>query len=186
MNKTVTFFLAILFIIAVFYVCRYCYPKTEVITTTEHISDTIIIEHVDTIVDTLCVMVREKLLDTIYIETKHNDSIALPVTQKHYSDTLNYDLWVSGFKPNLDSIKVYTKTTNVNVQNNTTKVIEAPQKSKVYVFCGLNALQGEFIPKVGVSLKTKKEWLITPEIGLYHNKPFYGISIGKNINFSTK
>lgn len=42
--------------------------------------------------------------------TKH-DSVAVqvPITSKHYGND-TYDAWVSGFDPNLDSIRVYQKT----------------------------------------------------------------------------
>lgn len=42
--------------------------------------------------------------------TKH-DSVAVqvPITSKHYGNE-TYDAWVSGFEPNLDSIRVYQKT----------------------------------------------------------------------------
>lgn len=183
MNKTTTFFLAILITIAVFYVCRYCSPKTEVITATEHISDTIFIERVDTIVDTFRVMVREKVLDTIYIDAKDKDSILLPITQRHYSNGTNYDLWISGYTPKLDSINIYNTIIEKTIENTTTKTLKSNKALELYVFGGLNAFRGDFIPKVGISLKAKKEWLITTEIGLYNNKPVYGISLGKNINF---
>lgn len=35
--------------------------------------------------------------------------VEIPVTQKHYADS-TYDAWVSGYEPNLDSIKVYRNT----------------------------------------------------------------------------
>lgn len=181
MNRYFSFFLAIFFIFIVVLTCHYC-TNESVVVSTHTSTDTIYIEKIDTLYDTVIQVKEERIVDTIYVKGE-SEIISLPITQKHYSDTLKYDLWVSGYEPNLDSIKVYTKTTTVNVQSNTIKVTEVPQKSKVYVFCGFNALQGEFIPKAGVFLKTKKEWLITPEIGLYHNKLFYGISIGKNINF---
>ena len=43
-----------------------------------------------------------------------NDSVfaIIPITQKEYSDSL-YHAWVSGYSPNLDSIKVYNKTTTI-------------------------------------------------------------------------
>lgn len=36
------------------------------------------------------------------------DSILLPVTQKHYS-AIDYDAWVSGYEPQLDSIRTYSR-----------------------------------------------------------------------------
>jgi len=36
-------------------------------------------------------------------------AVEVPITSKHYGNE-NYDAWVSGFEPSLDSIKVYQKT----------------------------------------------------------------------------
>lgn len=53
--------------------------------------------------------------DTIdhFVEVSNmvHDTIAVevPITSKHYGSE-NYDAWVSGFEPSLDSIKVYQKT----------------------------------------------------------------------------
>ena len=44
--------------------------------------------------------VSEVVFDTIRIR--------LPIESKHYSTT-NYDAWVSGYEPSLDSIKVYQR-----------------------------------------------------------------------------
>lgn len=180
MNRYFSFFLAIFFIFNVVLTCHYC-TNEPVVVSTHTTTDTIYIEKIDTLYDTVIQVKEERIVDTMYVKGE-SEIISLPITQKHYSDTLKYDLWVSGYKPNLDSIKVYSKSTIINVQNTTTQIVENTAKTKVYVFGGLNALQDEFVPKVGITLITKKEWLITPEIGLYHNKPVYGISIGKNIN----
>ena len=44
--------------------------------------------------------VSEVVFDTVQIR--------LPIESKHYSTT-NYDAWVSGYEPSLDSIKVYQR-----------------------------------------------------------------------------
>ena len=47
--------------------------------------------------------VSEVVFDTIRVR--------LPIESKHYSTT-NYDAWVSGYEPCLDSIKVYSRVIN--------------------------------------------------------------------------
>lgn len=44
--------------------------------------------------------VSEVVFDTVQVR--------LPIESKHYTST-NYDAWVSGYEPNLDSIKVYSR-----------------------------------------------------------------------------
>lgn len=56
--------------------------------------------------------VRDMVRDSpIYKDTLVHDSVnvILPITQKKYEDS-TYTAWVSGFRPNLDSINIYRKT----------------------------------------------------------------------------
>lgn len=48
-------------------------------------------------------------------------AVEVPITSKHYSSQ-NYDAWVSGFEPSLDSIKVYQKETVIT--ETITKVVK--------------------------------------------------------------
>lgn len=50
--------------------------------------------------------VEKTVYDTIRIE--------IPVEQKHFKDTL-YEAWVSGYKPNLDSIFIFNRTNTVTI-----------------------------------------------------------------------
>lgn len=49
---------------------------------------------------------RLSVIDTI--EVADSVEVKLPITQKHYEDSA-YSAWVSGYRPNLDSIKVYRR-----------------------------------------------------------------------------
>ena len=85
----------------------------------------------DTITDTLPKIVTEKVLGVIRVPVHHqptgnqyeaylspSDStqgdttteVVLPLTQKEYSDDSTYRAWVSGYEPQLDSIKIFRKT----------------------------------------------------------------------------
>lgn len=66
-------------------------------------------------------VVRDTLCDTItYVDSVHLDStdVVIPITQIEYRDS-TYQAWVSGYLPQLDSIKIYqraiTKTAIRNV-----------------------------------------------------------------------
>ncbi len=50
------------------------------------------------------VVITEWMHDTVAVQ--------VPITSKHYGSK-DYDAWVSGFEPNLDSIKVYQKTERI-------------------------------------------------------------------------
>ena len=59
------------------------------VVTLERVKDTTIVNEVS-----------EVVFDTVQVR--------LPIESKHYSAT-NYDAWVSGYEPSLDSIKVYNR-----------------------------------------------------------------------------
>lgn len=104
-------------LVCAFIVGRATAPKTPV----EPLSrDTVIVTHTDTIVrekpvfyavtkvDTLRVPVVDtlRIQDTLWME--------LPVEQKAYRDSL-YEAWVSGYRPALDSIRIYAPVQVVTV-----------------------------------------------------------------------
>lgn len=109
-NDTFKFVLrGLILILGVVIVCLLLSPQNannEVKTEVYH--DTLVIH--DTIVKTVTEIKYKhiKTTDTIYLPTP--DTItALPVEQKHYSDSLS-DIWVSGYKPEIDSINYHIPT----------------------------------------------------------------------------
>ena len=99
-------------------------PKVNTVIKT--ITDTLVVEHTDT----MPIVKTEKVLKYVYVggDTIYGsdtiivrDSIPVPITQKEYQDSL-YHAWVSGYLPNLDSIKVKERTiTNTVTITNTIK-----------------------------------------------------------------
>ena len=93
---------------------------------------TTIVNKTDTIRDTTLVVKNEKIVRVVHdtltnIEFIH-DSIDtmkvianIPITQKEYSDDSTYTAWVSGYKPNLDSINVYRNNVYINKETIITK-----------------------------------------------------------------
>ncbi len=83
--------------------------------------DTVVIERIDTIRDTIPVPSYEMFVrhDTVYLPTisfdpsdsGRNDSVpvVVPITQKEYR-TDQYHAYVSGYRAKLDSIDVYART----------------------------------------------------------------------------
>lgn len=159
-------------------------------TDTIKVTDTVYECRIDTVHYGFPVLVDDEVVDTLYLTKteilKDTDSVfvKLPISQKHYAQDSVYDAWVSGYEPSLDSISVYPKTEYITITNETK--IETvkeifPECVEWYIFGGLNVADGTLNPKIGVSIKTKKDWLISPEIGWYKNSPTYGITIGKKI-----
>lgn len=113
----------------------------------------------DTIRDTVPKLVYETrirvrrdtllLVDTVPGDTVHM-VVEVPVTQKEYSDDSTYTAWVSGYKPNLDSINIYRKTNFIEREITKTKrqrFVIGPQVGYGYDFAGK-----KFGPTVGVGV----------------------------------
>jgi hypothetical protein len=81
-----------------------------------------------------------------------NAVVEIPITQAKYHKDSLYTAWVSGYKPNLDSIKVFSKT----VTNTTTITRNLLKKPKITLSAGVGyyyTLQSKkFEPAVGVTI----------------------------------
>lgn len=71
-------------------------------------------------------------------------AVAVPITSKHYNAP-EYDAWVSGFEPNLDSISIYNKTEYITTTITRTK---PPDKWELDVVGGIdyNTTQKNYTP----------------------------------------
>lgn len=160
---------------------RYCVSNSD----TQQVEKTIVVETTDTLrlTDTLRMVepkyITKRVVDTMWVDVDITDSVVgLPLEEKHYSEPNLYDIWISGVEPSLDSVSVYQRTEYITTTKEITKEIY-PQTLEWYGFAGLNVFNGTLCPKIGVSLKTKKDWIVSPEIGLYDKSVFYGVTIGK-------
>lgn len=80
-------------------------------------------------------------------------AVEVPITSKHYSSQ-NYDAWVSGFEPSLDSIKVYQKET---VITETITRMKPPNKWELDFVGGIeyNTASQRYTPYAGGELLYK-------------------------------
>ena len=80
---------------------------------------------IDTIMDTVLVVKKEKVIkvirDTLVNVEFIRDTVDtakvvadIPIVQKEYSDDSTYTAWVSGYRPSLDSINIYRKNISTN------------------------------------------------------------------------
>lgn len=86
----------------------------------EVLRDTIVINRIDTIRDTVPVPVYESVVDSFPFAVPVpgdtvRDTVYLPITQKIYKDSF-YTAYVSGYRAKLDSIEVYSKMQTVFVR----------------------------------------------------------------------
>ena len=125
-------------------------------------SDTVLVR--DTVLIDLPVEVEKRTIDTILISTvlpvpgdtvRLTDTVYvhLPVEQKHYSAP-EYDAWVSGYCPNLDSLRIHTQSARIT----STIPIQATSKPRrwgigIQVGYGITAApRPEFHPYIGIGI----------------------------------
>lgn len=147
-------------------------------------TDTVVIfeTKIDTITEYVFKEVEKKTIDTVYIETENKPFLAIPVVSKRFAKENLYDLWISGVEPlKMDSFKLYPQSRQETIVI-TDKSLLKPKTTNLFANVGIISFDGVLAPKIGVSIKTKKERLYGLEIGSYEGKMFYGVNVGFKIN----
>lgn len=117
----------------------------------------------------------KKVVDTVYIPCKE-DVCEIPIEQIEYMDSL-YHLWVSGYKPTLDSIKICKWNNYVErIRTVTDTKVVRDTKGHIFTGIGVQQYQKSYIPSINVYY-SKKDFLIGVTAGLFDNKPIYGVNV---------
>lgn len=143
-------------------------------------TDTITIVRADTIRERIPHFITEKVLDTIFVEKVSENGLKLPITQRYYSTDL-YQAWVSGYKPNLDSINVFNKVVERTVNHTIDRVVY-PKSIDWYLNAGSMFIDKKAAPYVGLNMKLKNDLVIGVNAGVYEKEMFYGFNIGFKLN----
>lgn len=87
--------------------------------------------------------------DTIYkYFPRDSIDVEIPITQVEYRDS-DYQAWVSGFEPKLDSLKIFKEQEFITIE----KILrEKPKRWHIGPTVGYGYTPGGFQPYVGVSL----------------------------------
>lgn len=155
--------------------------KRQIKVVENRVTDTILKIRVDTLTKYVPKYVTKKTTDTIYLQANDKNEVAIEIEQKHYSENGVYDAWISGYKPQLDSIKTYPRVEYRTITNNITKEI---YKSTIdfYPYIGFRRLDDNIGQVFGLTIKTPKKWIYSAEIGVMDNKMMYGVSLGYKLN----
>ena len=145
-----------------------------------HTTDTITIVRTDTIRERIPHFISEMVLDTIFMEKVSENVLKLPITQKYYN-TDSYQAWVSGYKPNLDSINVFNKVVERTVNHTIDRVVY-PKSIDWYLNAGSMFIDKKAAPYVGLNVKFKNDLVIGANAGVYEKNMFYGFNIGFKLN----
>lgn len=176
MKKWVPYIVIVLLVVVL--ILSLTHPREVVVET--HTTDTVTIVRVDTIRARFPHFVYEKVLDTIFIEKVSENVLKLPITQKYYN-TDSYQAWVSGYKPNLDSINVFNKVVERTVNHTIDRVVY-PKSIDWYLNAGSMFIDKKAAPYVGLNVKFKNDLVIGANAGVYEKNMFYGFNIGFKLN----
>lgn len=155
--------------------------KRQIKVVENRVTDTILHLKIDTITQYVPKYVTKKTTDTIYLQANDKNEVALEIEQKHYSENGNYDAWISGYKPQLDSIKTYPRVEYRTITNNVTKEI---YKSTLdfYPYIGFRRFDDKVGQVIGLTIKMPKKWMYSAEIGVMDNNMMYSVSLGYKLN----
>ena len=144
-------------------------------------TDTILKIRVDTFTKYIPKYVTKKTTDTLYLQANNKNEVAVEVEQKHYQEFGIYDVWISGYKTQLDSIKTYPRVEYRTITNNITKEI-CTSTIDLYPYIGFKRLDDKVGQVIGLTIKMPKKWMYSAEIGVMDNKMMYGVTVGYKLN----
>ena len=139
-------------------------------------SDTVLLVKRDTVFIERPVYVERMTIDTVYIENG-NGKLSLPVEKLRYSEDGIFDIWVSGIKASLDSVRFYAPTVERTVTRTVT--VERKPSWACVPYMGFKAFEGTVSPNIGLMLETPKSWVLGAEMGYSKAyKTHWGLNIG--------
>ena len=96
---------------------------------------------------------RENSVTEHFADTSNMIAVEVPITSKHYQSQ-DYDAWVSGYEPSLDSIKVYQRTEYITERVTLSK---PPNKWELDAFASIDyrSRHETYMPSAGIELKYK-------------------------------
>lgn len=140
-------------------------------------TDTLYITKYDTIKEYYPKYIYKKTIDTILIYMKDSSKVEIPIEEKYYKKDNSYELWITGYQPNLRSINVFNKTEYKTITNTITNTIYK-YSWRGYANARFSTFDGKVIPSIGFTIISPKSVLLGAEIGVLDNNPVYSISFG--------
>ena len=151
--------------------------KRQIKVVENRVTDTILKIRVDTLTRYVPKYVTKRTTDTIYLQANDKNEVAIEIEQKHYSENGVYDAWISGYKPQLDSIKTYPRVEYRTITNNITREILV-KKWDFYTCLGFKRFSDEYVPSVGFTVKSPRNSLYGVEVGVVNGDLCYGLTYG--------
>lgn len=143
-------------------------------------SDTVTLAKFDTIYVQEPIFIKELIVDTFFIKDSLNNDYIMPKTQRYYKDSM-YEAWVSGYRPNLDSLNIFRKIITNTITNTVTREIY-PKTTDLYLNVGSDYIGKQFAPNVGLTVKFKRNFMLSGNVGYYDKNLYYGLKVGFKLN----
>lgn len=168
-------------IIAVLSVCLlFSMTNKKVEVRERHTTDTLTINRIDTFKAEIETFVYDTIIRTIYIPNNSNNGLELPITQRYYKSDM-YECWISGYKPVLDSLNTFNRTTERVITKEVVRNVY-PKKTLLYFDIGATVIDRKVSPNFGLSLKFKNDMILGAKVGYYEKSPYYGLNLGFRLN----
>lgn len=158
MKELVKSFLGITLVVAVSFLigCRYGRKTARIPVKLSVVNDTVQVTKTDTIVREKPVFVASYIHDTVraYFTTTEKDTVLVdvPIERKVYEEDSLYHAVVSGWRPSLDTLIVWPKTTTITIRE---QIKPQPRKLSLGITAGPSALvtpNGKVYGGIGASL----------------------------------
>lgn len=143
-------------------------------------SDTVTIVKLDTVKVKIPTFIKEVIVDTFLVKDSLNNDYIIPKTQRYYKSN-DYEAWVSGYRPNLDSLNIFRKTITNTITNTVTREIY-PKTTDLYLNVGSDYIGKQFAPNVGLAVKFRNDLMIGGNVGYYDKNLYYGLKVGFKLN----
>lgn len=145
-------------------------------TVIKYVVDTVVV--IDTIERVKPVYKTKTVIDTLYLPDTAKNGFNLPITQKYYKEP-EYELWISGYEPQLDRILVFPKTEYryITKEVTNTKTISNSQYA-LYANFSVVGWKGGVIPKMSLDLLTPSKVSIRAGVGYFEKNTVFEVGVG--------
>lgn len=137
-------------------------------------ADTVYVTRTDTVRVTEPVYVRERIVDTLLVHVNDTVYVPVPIVQRMFSGP-DYEAWVSGYEPQLDSLNIFRKTEYRYIDRTVERTVHEPDRLHMWVNGGFLAGREVFIPEIYLTLQTKGP--VSVSLGTYWHDGF-GVRAG--------
>ena len=178
MGKVISYVVVLLgAVVATWLLVSRCY-RSETVPEVQEIRDTVVVTVRDTVELIKPVYVTETVVDTVFVECESGTIHPVVFTQRYYQGD-DYEAWVSGYRPSLDTIRVFPVTEYQYI----TTVKETQAAPRWSLYAGLDGIvtTSTVAPFVSAYVTTPSRLSFSLGVGVMDRDVAYKIGIGYKI-----